>query len=104
MVGNGYPILVLRHERHVWIIDFSFSHFVLPIVDVYPPLPALWTAQVPLITSVYSFCLVGLKTTAHRVEHLLRRRIYVPSGDGDRRAEVNHRRKPADCDELITPA
>src|ERR1700757_317004 len=74
-MANGDPILVLSYESDTWIWDFSFAHFVGAILNVDPPLPALRTAQIPLVPGVHSLCLNRLKATAHRVEHVLRRRI-----------------------------
>src|SRR4029077_6795974 len=96
MVGNGGPILVLRHERYTWIVDFSFSHLVFPVLYVDPPLSALWPAQVPLITSVNSFRLGRLETAPHRVEHLLRCRVYVFRRPRANRAHTNRHGKRLD--------
>ena len=53
---NGDPILVLSYKCDTWIWDFSFAHFVRAILNVDPPLTAIRAAQIPLITSVDSFC------------------------------------------------
>ena len=77
MVGDGHPILIRRHEGYTWISDFAFAHFVSAVVNVDPPLPSLGAAQLPLIAGVYAFCFGWLKAAAHRVEHLLWRRVYM---------------------------
>ena len=76
-MANGDPILVFGDESDTWIGDFSFAHLVGAVVYVDPPFATVRAAQVPLVTSVHTFCLGRLKTAAHRVEHLLRRRILM---------------------------
>src|SRR4029078_3850494 len=75
VMGDGDPILVFCYESDIWIGHFSLAHLVGPVVYLDPPFAAVRSAQVPLITSVHTFCLCRLKTAAHGIEHILRRRI-----------------------------
>src|SRR5438093_13336871 len=83
MVGNSHPILIRCHEGYTWIRDFAFAHFVSAVVNVDPPLPSLGAAQLPLVAGVYAFCFGWLEAAAHRVEHLLWRRVQL-ARRGDR--------------------
>src|SRR5213594_4617701 len=97
-MANSDPILVPGYESDTWIGDFSLTHLVGPIVYLDPPLAAVRSAQVPLITSMHTFCFCRLKTAAHCVEHVLRRRIYVTGRGGHCCAQANRstdRRKEA---------
>src|SRR5262245_32706895 len=78
------------------MVDFSFAHFVRPVIYLDPPFAAIWSAQVPLITSVETFCLRRLKTAAHGIEHPLRRRIFGTGRRSRRRTHANDCGKPAD--------
>src|SRR5215471_13362854 len=90
-MANSDPILVLSDESDTWIWDFSLAHFVRAILNVDPPLPAIRTAQVPLITSVEAFCFCRLKTDAHCIEHFLRCRIHTIGRGGHCCAEADRR-------------
>src|SRR5215471_21397339 len=76
-MANGDPVLVLSYESDTWIWDFSPAHFVRAILNVDPPLTAIRPAQIPLVTSVDSFCLGRLKTAAHGIKYLLWRAILM---------------------------
>ena len=76
-MANGDPILIACAESDVRIGDLPLSHLAGPIIYLDPPLAAIRSAQVPLITSVHTFCLCRLKTAAHRIEHVLRSRLNV---------------------------
>src|SRR5229473_7395874 len=88
-MANGHPILVLSYESDTWICYFSFAHFVCAILNVDPPLTAVRAAQIPLVTSVDSFCLRRLKAAAHGIEHLLRRGILLCRRSSRRRAKTD---------------
>src|SRR5205823_4001699 len=60
------PIVVASDECDARIIDLSLSHFVGPVVHVDPPFSAIGAAELPLVASVYSLCLIGLEAVAHR--------------------------------------
>src|SRR5437879_2758487 len=90
-MAHGDPSVVRSYKSDIWIGDVSLAQLVGPVVYLDPPLAAVRSAQVPLITSVHTFCFCRLKTAAHRIEHLLRRRINVVGyGDG-RTDEHGHR-------------
>src|SRR5215475_2306197 len=74
-MANGNPILVTCDESDVWMVYLSVAHLVGPIVYLDPPLAAVRSAQLPLITSVHTFCRCRLKTAAHGIEHILWRRF-----------------------------
>ena len=81
-MANGDPILVACAESDVRMVDLPLSHLVGPVVYLDPPLAAVRSAQVPLITSVHTFCFCRLKTAAHGIEHFLRRRIHMTGRGG----------------------
>ena len=82
-MANGNPILVRSYESDIWIGDFPLAHLVGPVVYLDPPFATMRSAQVPLITSVHTFCFCRLETAAHAIEHFLRRRLSaVSQGDG----------------------
>src|SRR5215475_13911764 len=90
-MANGDPVFVPSHKSDIRMIDFALAHLVGPIIYLDPPFAAIWSAQVPLITSVHAFCFRRLKTAAHGVEHFLRRRLNMAGtsyghtdADGDR--------------------
>src|SRR5215217_623016 len=74
---NGDPILVACTESDVRMVDLPLSHFVGPIVYLDPPLAAIGSTQVPLVTNVHTFCFCRLKAAAHSIEHFLRCRIHI---------------------------
>src|SRR4029077_88327 len=82
-MANGDPILVACAESNVRMVDLPLAHLTGPVVYLDPPLAAVRSAQVPLITSVHTFCLCRLKTAAHRIEPVLRSRLNAVS-QGDR--------------------
>src|SRR6476646_509434 len=89
-MANGDPILVACAESNVRMVDLPLAHLIGPVVYLDPPLAAVRSAQVPLVTGVYTFCLCRLKTAAHRIEPLLRRRLYaVSQGNGCSGAHVH---------------
>src|SRR5207237_2320488 len=63
---------VAGDERDTWVIDFSLSHLVGPVVHVDPPFSAIGAAELPLVARMHSLCLLRLETLAHPIEHLLR--------------------------------
>src|SRR6478672_223230 len=82
-MANGDPILVACAESDVRMVDLPRSHFAGPVVYLDPPFATMWSAQIPLITSVHTFCFCRLETAAHSIEHFLRRRLSaVSQGDG----------------------
>src|SRR5678809_1020813 len=93
-MADGDPILVFCYESDIWIGDFSLGHLVGPVVYLDPPLAAVRSAQVPLITSVHTFCLCRLKTVAHRIKPVLRSRLHAVS-QGDGRSGVHGHRDNA---------
>src|SRR5215831_5593877 len=90
-MANGDPVLVSGYEGDGWIRYFPFTHLVGPIIYVDPPFATVRAAQIPLVASVNSFCLCRLKTAAHRVEDVLRRRFYLTGRDVDCRAYTNRK-------------
>src|SRR5262249_32864750 len=92
----GDPIFVFCNECDTWVVDFALAHFVGPIVYIDPPFTAIWSAQVPLVTSVHTFCLCRLETAAHGIEHPLRRRIFGTGRRSHCCTHANHRGNPAD--------
>src|SRR4029077_8768192 len=93
-MANGDPIFVAYYERHIWIGDFPLAYLVGSVVYLDPPFATMWSAQIPLITSVHTFCFCRLKTAAHRIEHILRRRLSVVSEGNRRTAAHGHRDNP----------
>src|SRR4030095_13240648 len=88
------PILVACAESDVRMVDLPLAHLIGPVVYLDPPLAAVRSAQVPLITSGPTFCLCRLKTPAHRIEHVLRSQLNAVS-QGDRRSGVHGHRDNA---------
>ena len=76
-MANGDPILVACAESDIRMVDLPLSHFVGPVVYLDPPFATVRSAQIPLITSVHTFCFCRLETAAHSIEHFLRRRIHM---------------------------
>src|SRR5512132_1420233 len=74
--------------------DFPLGHLVGPVVSRDPPFATMWSAHTPLITSVHTFCFCRLKTAAHGIEHVLRRRLSAVS-EGDRRTGAHGHRDNA---------
>ena len=68
-MANGDPISVAYYERHIWIGDFPLAYLVGSVVYLDPPFATMWSAQIPLIPGVHTFCFCRLKTAAHRIEH-----------------------------------
>src|SRR6476659_5146089 len=93
-MANGDPILVACAESDVRMVDLPLSHFVGPVVYLDPPFATVRSAQIPLITSVHTFCFCRLKTAAHRIEPVLRSRLNAVS-QGDGRSRVHGHRDNA---------
>src|SRR6476620_6786316 len=95
-MADSDPILVACAESNVRMVDLPLAHLIGPVVYLDPPLAAVRSAQVPLVTSVHTFCLCRLKTAAHRIEPVLRSRLNAVS-EGDGRSGVHGHRDKEDA-------
>jgi len=74
-IGKSDPIFVGRDKGDVGLVDFPPFHLEFAVIHFDPPVPPVWPTELPLILEVNSLRFIRLKTLAHPIEHVLRRRV-----------------------------